>query len=376
MASTSYLDRLLDPLTESFTRKIASAVAHLFLLSVAAVATAQPPPDLATKAEAYIKAARIQGSVLLARNGEVILAKGYGLANIEFDAANTPATKFRLGSITKQFTAAAILQLQEKGKLSVGDPISKYIPDSPAAWSSITIHHLLTHTSGIPSYTNQPGYPTRMRELAGTPLEFIKRFRDLPLEFKPGEKFRYDNSGYFLLGVIIERASGMKYEEYLQKYVFQPLGMTDTGYDWPATILKNRASGYSKDPAGEQVNAEFLDMGQPYAAGSLYSTVLDLYKWDRALYTTKVLSAQSLESAFKPGKLEWAEGINYGYGWGIAQIHGHKAVGHGGGINGFSTVIWRAIEEDAVSIVLSNSDEASNIGKVGKELLELVLVAN
>ena len=214
-----------------------------------------------------------------------------------------------------------------------------------------------------------------MRERAGAPLDFIKRFRDLRLEFTPGERFHYDNSGYFLLGVIVEQVSGVTYENYLQKNIFEPLGMTDTGYDWPATILKDRASGYSKSADGKQINAEFLDMGQPYAAGSLYSTVLDLYKWDRALYTTKVLSAQSLEAAFTPSKYDWAEGIKYGYGWGISQVHGHKTVGHGGGINGFNTVIWRAIEEDSVSIVLSNSDKESNIGKAGKELFELLLTS-
>lgn len=346
-------------------------------IAMAGAAAAQNNPALASKADAYIQAAGIQGSVLLAKNGKVILAKGYGLANMELGVANTPATKFRLGSITKQFTAAAILLLQEKGKLSVADPISKFIPDSPAAWNDITIHHLLTHTSGIPSYTDQAGYQAHMREPSGEPLDFFKRFRDFPLEFKPGEKFHYDNSGYFLLGVIIERVSGMKYEEYLQKNIFQPLGMDDTGYDWPSTILKNRASGYSKGPDGRQINAEFLDMGQPYAAGSLYSSVLDLYTWDRALYTTKVLSAQSLAAAFTPGKFDWGEGIRYGYGWGIAQVHGHKTVGHGGGINGFSTVIWRAIEEDAVSIVLSNTDAGnSNVGNAGKALLELVLNTN
>jgi len=152
--------------------------------------------------------------------------------------------------------------------------------------------------------------------------------------------------------------------------------MTDTGYDWPVAILKDRASGYSKGDGGKEINAEFLNMGQPYAAGSLYSTVLDLYKWDRALYTTKVLNAESLQAAFTPNQYDWAEGIRYGYGWGIAQMHGHKAVGHGGGINGFSTVIWRAIEEDATSIVLSNHDAGSNVGKAGKELLELVLGSN
>ncbi len=155
----------------------------------------------------------------------------------------------------------------------------------------------------------------------------------------PGEKFHYSNSGYFLLGVIIEQVSGMKYEDYLRQRIFEPLQMTATGYDWPALILKDRASGYSKGDRGEQINADFIDMGQPYAAGSLYSTVLDLFKWDRALYTTRVLSSRSLDAAFTPNNFDWAEGIKYGYGWGIEQMHGHKTVGHGGGINGFSTVL-------------------------------------
>jgi len=342
-------------------------------LAVTGVVTAQSTPEVAARADAYIKAAGIQGSVLLAKSGKVILAKGYGLANIELDVANRPETKFRLGSITKQFTAVAILQLQENGKLGVNDPISKYLQGTPAAWNGITIHHLLTHTSGIPSYTDDAGYQAQMRERAGPPLDFINRFRDRTLDFPPGEKFHYDNSGYFLLGVIIEQVSGVKYEDYLRKNIFEPLQMSATGYDWPAAILKGRASGYSKGDSGKVVNAEFLDMGQPFAAGSLYSTVLDLYKWDRALYTTRVLSAQSLRSAFTPNKYDWAAGIKYGYGWGIAQAHGHKAVGHGGGINGFSTVIWRAIEEDATAIVLSNNDAGSNVGKAGKDLLELVL---
>ena len=347
--------------------------ALVVLLGLTGTLSAQATASVAERADAYIRSAGIQGSVLLAKSGTVILARGYGLANIELAVANKPATKFRLGSITKQFTAAAILQLREQGKLEVGDPISKYIPGSPAAWSSVTVHHLLTHTSGIHSYTDGADYPDHMRERAGAPLEFINRLRRLPLDFHPGTKFYYDNSGYFLLGVIIEQVSGLKYENYLRKYIFEPLQMTDTGYDWPSTVLKDRASGYSKDSAGNEINADFLDMGQPYAAGSLYSTVLDLYKWDRALYTTRILSPKSIEAAFTPNEHDWAKGIKYGYGWGIAQVHGHKTVGHGGGINGFSTVIWRAIEEDAVSIVLSNRDDAGNVGKAGKELLELLL---
>jgi len=198
------------------------------------------------------------------------------------------------------------------------------------------------------------------------PLEFIKRFRDKPLDFKPGEKFKYDNSGYFLLGVIIEQVSKMKYEDYLRKNIFDKLDMAESGYDWPTTILKNRATGYSKNK-GQIVNSEYLDMGQPYAAGSLYSTVLDLYKWDRALYTSKIINAKSLEAAYTPNL------NNYGYGWTIQQQHGHKVVGHGGGINGFSTVIRRAIEEDAVAIVLSNTDATASVGKIGQELIGLAL---
>lgn len=343
---------------------------------MAGVAISQNNPDLAAKADAYIKAAGIQGSVLLAKGGKVVLAKGYGLANIELDVPNKPETKFRIASITKQFTAAAILQLQENGKLRVTESITKYVVGAPAAWNVITIHHLLTHTSGIPSFTEESAHQAHMRERAGAPLDFINHFRDRPLEFTPGEKFHYSNPGYFILGAIIEQVSGMKYEDYLRKSIFEPLQMTATGYDWPAAILKDRASGYSNGNGGKQINADFMDMGQPYAAGSLYSTVLDLYKWDRALYTTKVLSQKSLDAAFTPNNFEWAKGIKYGYGWGIEQVHGHKTVGHGGGINGFSTVFRGAIEEDATSIVLSNSDAGSNVGKAGKELLELLLVAN
>ena len=346
--------------------------AVILLLAFIKPLVAQTTEEIAAKAEAYISTSGFRGSILLAKDGKIILAKGYGLANIELDVANSPETKFRFGSITKQFTAAAILQLEERGKLKVGDKASKYIPGAPLAWSDITIHHLLTHTSGIPSYTNEAGNKAHMRDHIGAPLDFIKKFQDLQLEFSPGEKFRYNNSGYFLLGVIVEQVSGLKYEDYLRVNVFEPLQMTNTGYDWSATILEGRASGYSKSTDGLEVNADLLDMGQPYAAGSLYSTVMDLYKWDRALYTTKVLNAQSLEAAFTPGRYDWGDGIKYGYGWGITNVHGHKAVGHGGGINGFSTVIWRAIKEDTTSIVLSNTDFL-NVGKIGMDLLELVL---
>jgi CubicO group peptidase (beta-lactamase class C family) len=349
---------------------------HLCLpLLLFAVAAAQSTGNLASNADALIRSSGFRGSVLLAKGGKVLLARGYDLANVELNVPNRPETKFRLGSITKQFTAAAILQLQEEGNLKVTDEISRYIPAPPAAWKGITIHHLLTHTSGIPSYTDGPSYEAHMREPAGDPLRFIDRFRNLPLAFRPGARFQYDNSGYFLLGVIIQQVSGESYEQYLRKHIFDPLGMADSGYDWPQRILPNRAAGYAKNRSGEEVNADFLDMGQPFSAGSLYSTVLDLYKWDRALYTTRVLRSESIRAAYTDGKYDWGPGIKYGYGWGITQIHGHKVVGHGGGINGFATVIWRAIEEDSTVIVLSNHEDTP-VSKLGKELLEMLVTAS
>ena len=337
----------------------------------------QNTAELSAKADAHVLSAGIEGTVLLARRGEVLLVKGYGLANREHGVPNKPETKFRLGSITKQFTAAAILQLQGKGKLKVSDSISKYLPSAPAAWSGITIHHLLTHTSGIPSYTDDKAFRERMRERSDSPLTVIRRFRDLPLQFDPGTQFRYNNSGYFLLGVIIEQVAGLPYDEYLRREIFAPLQMSDTGYDRADTILKDRASGYSKKKdSGQMVNAAFLDMGQPYAAGSLYSTVLDLYRWDRALYTSNVLSDSSRAAAFAPISLEWYEGTRYGYGWGISRLKGKKSVGHEGHISGFSTVILRAVEDDAVVIILSNQEGVTSIGKTGRELLEMVVGAS
>ncbi len=287
------------------------------------------------------------GSVLVATGGKVILAKGYGYADVELDVPNTPQTKFRLGSITKQFTAAAILQLQEQGKLNVQDHVSKYYSNAPESWKDITIRHLLTHTSGIHNFTALPDYVKRMRERVA-PLELIARFRDLPLDFPPGSKFSYSNSGYEVLGYIIEKVSGETYEEYLKKHIFDPLALADTGYDHTDAILKGRAMGYETAPDGKLRNAAFLDMSIPYSAGSLYSTVLDLYKWDRALYAEKVLSKQSKEQMFTPFL------NNYAYGWFVRKLYDHRTITHNGGINGFATHIARFPDDDACVVVLSN----------------------
>lgn len=321
------------------------------LLALSAVAVLVQAQDLAARLDSYIysfaQPGRFMGSVLVAQGGKVILAKGYGYADVELDVPNTPQTKFRLGSLTKQFTATAILQLQEQGKLNVQDKASKYYTSAPAAWKDITIRHLLTHTSGIHNFTSLPDYVKRMRE-HDAPLDLIARFRDLPLDFPPGSKWNYSNSGYEVLGYIIETVSGQTYEDYLKKHIFDPLELSDTGYDHTERILKHRAMGYEMPVDGKLRNAAFLDMSIPYSAGSLYSTVEDLYKWDRALYTEKVLSNQSKEQMFTPFL------NNYAYGWFVTSLFGHKIITHNGGINGFATHLARFPDDDACVIVLSN----------------------
>ncbi len=250
--------------------------------------------------EAYSKAGAFNGSALVAEHGKVIFKKGYGLADFEWNVPNTPDTKFRLGSITKQFTATLVMQLVEEGKLSVDARLADLLPYyRKDTGSKITIHHLLTHTSGIPSYTSQPNF---MKEVSRDPYgvrEFVEKFCSGELEFEPGTRFRYNNSGYFILGAIVEQIGGASYQELLKKRIFDPLAMSASGYDRSAALLEKRARGYEAG-AGKVRNAEYLDMSLPYAAGSLYSTVEDLYVWDQALYGEKVLPAKALERMLTP----------------------------------------------------------------------------
>ena len=323
-------------------------VSCTIVLALAASASAQ---DLSPKFDEYLNAVAkngFTGAALVARDGKVLFAKGYGKANEEWDLPNTPQTKFRLGSVTKQFTAAAIMLLQERGKLSVNDPVCKYFSNCPAAWSEITVYHLLTHTGGLPNFTALPDYVPNMHAPV-TNDSLIARFKDKPLNFKPGEKMSYSNSGYFTLGVIIEKVSGESYENFLQKNIFEPLKMTNTGYDRHEYILKNRATGYSLRN-GKRVNSTYLDMTQPGAAGALYSTVEDLFLWNEALFNDKLLAAKSREAmttAFKN---------NYGFGLGMNQVHNRPMVSHGGGINGFNTMLARFPAEKLTIVVLRNAD--------------------
>ena len=291
------------------------------------------------------------GAVLVARNGEVLLSKGYALADRDKNLPNTPQTKYRIGSITKQFTAMAILMLQDQDKLNVQDPVCLYIPECPTAWQDITIHHLLTHTSGIPNFTDFRDYHST-KATPSPPEQTLARFKDEPLDFQPGEQWSYSNSGYILLGFIIEQSSGQSYEAFLQQYIFEPLQMKDTGYDHNDGSL---AVGYT-GTHGLWREADYIDMTIPHAAGALYSTVEDLYRWDQALYTETLVSRELLALMFTPHAEMPVAGLSYGYGWVVGEMNKHKAAAHSGGIEGFATEIRRYIDDQVTIIVLSNRD--------------------
>ena len=311
----------------------------------------------------YHEYGKFNGSALVAEQGKVVYKKGIGMANMEWDIENTTDTKHRLGSITKQFTAMLILQLAADGKLDLQAPITDYLPDYPNGHDpQITTHHLLTHTSGIPNYTAFPGFFKDQSRDPYTPDEFVKKFADEKLDFTPGEKFTYSNSGYFLLGVLIEKVSGKTYEAMLQENIFTPLNMNDSGYDHHGEIIKNRATGYEKQ-GNEFVNSNYIDMSIPYAAGSLYSTVEDLYLWDQALYTNKMLSKEYMVLYFKPYINAWGNS-HYAYGWGVGKdVIGNTTdsiytISHGGGINGFNTNISRSPSDKTLIVLLNNTGGA------------------
>jgi CubicO group peptidase (beta-lactamase class C family) len=298
-----------------------------------------------------VKTGRFSGAILIARDGKVLISKGYGLANVADDVPNTAQTRFRIGSLTKQFTAMAILILQERQALNVQDSICKYLPRCPEAWQPLTIHHLLTHTSGLPDYMYTVNLTEDERAYLPVTRD-IDRLRNSPLEFTPGTKFSYCNSGYVLLGHIIEKVTGESYGDFVRKNIFEPLKMVNTGYDYNGLILKRRAVGYTL--RGETlITAPFVDMSVPFAAGGLYSTVEDLYLWDQALYTERLVSKKSLDLMFTPFKQ------HYGYGWYIDEQFKRLCISHGGRIEGYMASVARFPAEKLTIIVMSNLDSTS-----------------
>lgn len=335
--------------------------------------TATPLPK-ATQIDAYLTHLAtkgvMNGSVLVAHNG-MIFDKGYGVADKEKHVLNTPQTRFRLGSVSKQFTAMAILMLQEHGKLHVQDHLCLYISTCPSDWQPITIEQLLTHTSGIPDYTNFPDFAVTWTQ-AVTVEQLIARFKDMPLQFTPGSTFRYSSSGYVLLGYIIERVSHMSYATFLQTQIFDPLALHNTGYDTQYPSLPQHATGYYPG----YVKPDAYDMSVLYAAGALYSTVEDLYIWDQALTSHTLVSQQSLNAIIAlhascpssgPGGCLMHSDLGYGYGWFIAQEPQGRLIYHVGRIDGFLAYngFYPATNTDVV--VLSNL-ETTDVLQIGRTL--------
>ena len=307
----------------------------------------------------YADCCSFTGTVLVSRHDRVIFKKGYGLANREWNIRNTPDVKFRIGSITKQFTSMLVMQQVAKGSIKLDGHLSDYLPYyRQDTGTKVTISQLLSHTSGIPSYTDDPKFFNEVSRNYYAVEDFVKRFCSGELQFEPGTKFHYDNSGYFILGAILEHVSGKSYEALLKQDILDPLAMKDSGYDHHADILAKRAAGYQQELAGA-VNAPYLDMSLPFAAGSLYSTVEDLYRWDQALYADKLLPGELKQKLFTPN-LE-----NYGYGWFIRAIpagepgSGQTMIAHGGGINGFNTLEQRLVGDHDLIVIFNNTPGAS-----------------
>lgn len=291
-------------------------------------------------------------TVLVAKGDEIIYRKAFGMANVELGVTMQPEHIFRLGSITKQFTAVAILKLQEEGKLSVKDPITRFLPDYPTQGHEILIEHLLTHTSGIKSMTNMPAFFPIVRKDMST-QEMLDFFKEEPMEFAPGEGYNYNNSGYFLLGVIIEKITGKSYAKYIEEIIFQPLNMEHSYYDSHEEVISGRTSGYDK--RGEKlVNTQYISHTLPYSAGSLISNIDDLLTWNKALHAYKVINEESLKQAFAPFRLKDGEQISYAYGWDTGKLQGSPMVEHGGSIFGYNTQGVYLQEEDIYVIVMSN----------------------
>ena len=293
-------------------------------------------------------------TALVMQDGKVLFRGAAGMANLELGVAMRPEMVLRLGSVTKQFTAVCILMLVEQGKLAFDDEITKFLPDFPVHGQKITIERLLTHTSGVKNYTELPAFWDQQRQ-DKTLLQLIDMFKQAPPEFAPGERFVYSNSGYVLLGAVIEKVSGQTYAAFVQQHIFAVLGMAHTRYDSTASIIPGRVPGYKHTAQGYD-NGDYFSMSLPYAAGSLVSTVDDLAKWDEALYTEKLVSQASLLRAWTTFHLDDGRPTHYGYGWAITDIAGIPMLNHGGGVNGFNSMLVRVPQTHVFAVVLSNRD--------------------
>lgn len=290
-------------------------------------------------------------SALVAKDGKVIYRKAFGKSNLELDVNMTSENVFEVGSITKQFTSIAILMLLEEGKLSLEDDITKFIPDYPTNGKKITVHHLLTHTSGIKSYTSMQSFG-KVMTIDESPLKFIDFFKNEPKDFDPGEKYLYNNSGYFILGYIVEKVSGMSYPKFIQERIFNKINMNSSYYGSHSKLIKNRASGYQK--RGEFSNAQYISLTLPYAAGSIMSTVDDMLKWQTAITKNVFVKQETIAKAFTNYTLNNGGKINYGYGWSLNEINDVPTIEHGGAIPGYLSMGVFVPSKNVYVILFSN----------------------
>lgn len=364
--------------------RLARFLAALFVLApiVACQPGAEPPVTVAEDRALVEKIDRIAAeviddevsvglSVAVARGALPLLARGYGYANLENEVAAGPETVYRIGSVTKQFTAVAILQLVEAGQLALDDSLAELLPDYSTQRHTVTVHHLLNHTSGIKSYTGLgPEFWDRSR-LDLSHEQLLGMIEGKPFDFAPGEEYAYNNSGYYLLGVIIERLTGKSYPEYMRENVFAAAGLFSTYYCDNEPIIRNRAAGYARRD-GELVNAAMLSMKSPFSAGALCSTVLDLLTWNRALHGHRLISPASTELLITPGTLNSGQPLTYGYGLAIGELEGNRRIAHGGGINGFNAYLSYYPDDDLTIAVLANT-EGSNPGRIERRIARAVL---
>ncbi|TFW14112.1 serine hydrolase [Brevundimonas intermedia] len=343
-------------------RRVVLLVAFSALAFAVGPVAAQDVARMDQVVRASSDADAFSGAVLVARDGRVLLDQGYGLANREWNVPNDGDTKFRLGSLTKQFTAVAIMILNQQGKVDLDAPVKTWLPQASGAWDAVTVRHLLNHTSGMPDFTRFDDYEA-LKTRPATTAELIARFSDRPLDFAPGARFAYSNSGYVLLSAIVEAASGQTYADFVTANLFAPLGMSDSGYDRHDAILPRRASGYTPGASGV-VNADYVDMSIPTGAGALYSTTHDLLKWEQGLFGGRVLNPQSMTALTTPVRDGYAMGLL------VTQAEGKTLVWHNGAIEGFNTYMAYDPGDRTAVIVLGNlNGEAPD--KLGAALVTL-----
>lgn len=363
-------------------------IAVLFIIAIAppvaapVVAQAQTSTsgteEISGKVDAYVaaemRAEKIPGLALaIVRDGKTIKSLGYGLANLELDVPVKPETIFQTGSVGKQFTATAVMMLVEDGKIRLDDPIGRYLSGAPARWKNITVRNLLTHTSGIHDYETESlkkkGAAFINLRNDYTEDELFKKFSGLPLDFPPGSKWSYSNSGYVLLGILIHKVTGQFYGDVLQERIFRPLGMSYTRIISEADIIPNRAAGYRLVNGGIKNQEWVSPMLNTTADGALYTNIVDMARWDAALYTEKLLKKGSLDQMWTAVCLNDGKTADYGFGWDVTSVNGHRLIEHGGAWQGFTAQISRYVDDKFTVIVLTNLDsEHSQPDKVAHDV--------